>query len=169
MSEGRTLVFHTDGACSMTRQIAAGAAVLHTEDGQELGYRARFLRYVTTPIAEYVGLIEALSFSWELCTPEARVEKIVIYMDAELIVRQVTGVYACRKPLLQPLLEHVLFFASALPAVQVLEFPKGGPEQKRRWSNERADAVANECREAGHDLSSGQVVLPELVGSTMDR
>lgn len=143
------LIFHTDGACSMKRNVAAGAAVAFKPDGTELGYRARFLRYATTPIAEYTGLIVALEIA------SVHAYEATIYMDAELIARQVTGAYACRNALLQPLLAHALELGSQIPRVRVLEFPKGGPEMKRRHSNARADSIANECREAGHDIWDG--------------
>lgn len=138
------LTAHFDGACSTSRGIAAGAAVIYDEQGNELATRAHFLERTTTPVAEYTGLILALQLARELGGTE-----VTILGDAELIVRHVDGRYVCRQKHLQPLLEMVRIHMRAFESCVVREFPRAGPKMKRRYGNARADQLAGECMEAG--------------------
>src|SRR5450432_4618893 len=84
------VVAHFDGGCSMKRGIAAGAGVVYTEDGEELGYQTKFLTGVTTPMSEYTGLLCALQLSLKLGATD-----VVAWGDSELVIRQSTGAYRC--------------------------------------------------------------------------
>ncbi|MBA2724756.1 MAG: reverse transcriptase-like protein [Actinobacteria bacterium] len=151
-------VVHFDGACSLKREVGAGAAVLYDSEGTELAYRAAYVSrathgLVTTPICEYlalhVGLVLAAHYSpW--CPSETT--NVVAMGDAELIVRQVDGRYACRKPYLLKELNDVKVLMRLFKSCRVVEFPKAGPQHKRRWGNARADEIAGLCVKAGHDL-----------------
>lgn len=127
----------------MARGIAAGAAVAYDEQGKELGTKSHFLEHVTTPVAEYTGLILALQLAYELGATH-----VTVLGDAELVVRHVDGRYQCRQPHLQPILELVRRHMARFETCVVREFPKAGPKHKRRYGNARADELASECMEA---------------------
>lgn len=150
------LVAQFDGGCSMGKGIAAGAAVLFDPEGEVLKQRAKFLRAVTTPIAEYTALHLALIIAAEYARSSHVLlgdVDLVCWGDAELIVRHVDGRYQCRKPTLQPLLEISRGLMKPFGSCEVKEFPKGGPKMKRRYSNEKADALASKCMMAGEDIT----------------
>ena len=149
-----TMMF--DGACSVARGIAAGGAVVYDEKGAELAARGVFLRGRTTPEAEYAGLITGLEVALELGATH-----IICLGDAELIVRQVDGRYACRKPHLKVLLDRVIRLGGQFELATIRELPKAGPKMKRRHGNVRADALAGMAMDAGHDIIVvGESVLP---------
>lgn len=137
------LTAHFDGGCRAKQNLAASAAVLYDEHGHELATRSHLMRDTTTPVAEYMGLILALELAKEHGGTD-----VTILGDAELIVRHVDGRYRCRQPHLQPLLALVRTHMSHIPSVVVREFPKAGPQKKRRFGNERADQLCNECMDA---------------------
>lgn len=142
-----TIMF--DGACSMKKGHAAGGAVALDADGNELAYRATFLHNATTPMAEYVALLTGLDLARQLGATEVKA-----WGDAELIIRHVDGRYRCRDPRLQGLLALVRQRMKGFPACTVQELPKAGPKMKRRWGNQRADAIAGECMQLQRDMSS---------------
>lgn len=143
------LIIHFDGGCSTAKGIAAGAAVLYDEQGNELATRTQFLERVTTPVAEYTALHLGLALAAEYAGAEVGQTHVLALGDAELIVRHVDGRYRCTKPHLQAMLAMVKLLMRPFASCEVREFPKAGPQNKRRWGNERADQLASECMEAG--------------------
>lgn len=137
----------SDGGCASGGAVAAGAAIVYDEAGVELGRRAKFLKGVTTPVAEYTGLITGLALARELGATE-----VVVWMDAELVVRHVDRRYRCRHERLVPLLDVVRSWMAQFASAEVKELPKAGPRMKRRHTNEAADALATECMTARRDL-----------------
>lgn len=141
------VVIKCDGGCVPGGHVAAGAAIVYDESGNELGRRAKFLKGVTTPIAEYTGLITGLALAQELGASH-----VVAWMDAELVVRHVDGRYRCRNERLAPMLALVRAHMARFQSAEVRELPKAGPKNKRRHANADADALATECMTARRDL-----------------
>jgi ribonuclease HI len=144
------LTVHFDGGCRTQHGVAAGAAVVYNEQGDELATRSLALRgaNATSPIAEYVALHLGLMLAAEVAGDKAWMTDVTVLGDAELIVRQVDGRYRCMKEHLQPLLEHVHRLMKPFRTCEVREFPKAGPKNKRRWGNTRTDQLANEAMDA---------------------
>lgn len=138
------VVVKFDGACSMKRSIAAGAAIVYTDDGVELGRRGMPIPGGTTPQAEYTGLIVGLQLAHELGAKHVKA-----WGDAELIVRHVDGRYRCKKPELKRMLDQVLRLQACFESCVVLELPRSGPLNKRRHMNNDADALAGMVKETG--------------------
>lgn len=138
-----------DGGC-LNGVRAAGAAIVYTEDGTELGRRARYMegKEVTSNIGEYCGLLVALDLAYELGATDVR-----ILGDSELIIRQYNGRYQCRKDHLKPWLAMVHNAARPFRKVIVQELPKGGRDRKRRNANSEADALATLCMASRRDLT----------------
>lgn len=132
------VVGHFDGGARKNVAIAGAGAVVYDVDGRELAARAQFLRGVTVPEAEYTGLILVMATAIELGATE-----LLAMGDAELVVRQVNGLYQCKALNLQPFLASVRAWFPLFNDVEVREFPKAGPKNKRRWGNARADELAN--------------------------
>lgn len=143
------LIAFFDGACSMKRGIAAGAAVLYDEYGVELATDSHLLRGCTTPAAEYTALHVALRLAAAHVGAEVARTHLTVLGDAELIVRQVDGRYKARDPRMLAMRDMAHLLMRLFASCEVRELPKSGPLMKRRYGNQRADELAGECLEAG--------------------
>ena len=86
------LVAYIDGG-SLGNPGPSGIGVVI--DGSE-GGRIRIARRIgrqDNNVAEYVALLEALQYAVRL-----KAQALHVYSDSEVVVRQMTGVYACRSP-----------------------------------------------------------------------
>ena len=128
----KRLSLFTDGACRGNPGNGGAGAVLVGENGEVVSTAKRFLGQCTNNIAEYqaliLGLEEALG-----CGATA----ISIYLDSELIVRQIQGVYRVKNPTLKPLLADVQALLDRFDTWQVAHVP--------RSENAVADRLANEA------------------------
>jgi ribonuclease HI len=91
------LVAYIDGG-SLGNPGPSGIGVVI--DGSE-GGRIRIARQIgrqDNNVAEYVALLEALQYAVRL-----KAQALHVYSDSEVVVRQMTGVYACRSPRLYSL------------------------------------------------------------------
>lgn len=152
----RTLVAQFDGGCRYS-VCGAGAAVLFDSSGEEIDSLATYMSgaLVTTNLAEYAGLVNALLLAREDVLREGPAA-VKVLGDSEVVVRQVRGVYQCRKAHLRPWLDHALSLISELKVggstVAVELFPRAGPQNRRRFGNHTADALATACMKAERDL-----------------
>lgn len=147
-----TITVMFDGGCSMANRVAAGAAVAYSEEGVEVGRRSKFLQgserlRITTPIAEYTALVVGLQLALALGARDVKA-----LGDAELVVRQVDGRYRCKSPILRIYLALVRSMMLSFDSCYVMELPKAGPHNKRRWGNVEADALASKTMKERRDL-----------------
>ncbi len=99
--------------------------------GREVEARGEYLGTVTNNIAEYQALIAGL-----VAAGRRGVERLVVCMDSELVVRQMTGEYRVRHPGLKPLHRKA---KEAAAKVAVVKF-----RAVRREDNARADRLVND-------------------------
>lgn len=127
---GRCRLF-TDGASRGNPGHAGAGAVLFDEQGGELAARSAYLGTCTNNVAEYkallLGLEEALSKG---CV------QVAIFLDSELIVRQIQGRYKVKNETLQPLFRQVRERLDRFQAWSIAHVP--------RSQNARADQLANQ-------------------------
>ncbi len=127
-----TLTIYTDGASRGNPGPSAAGAVILDSSGNTLKEISMFLGTMTNNQAEYQALILALKEASSL-----RPERLVIRMDSQLIVRQISGEYKVKDAKLKPLFALV---------IQQLKFLKSWDiEHIPRDQNNRADALANEA------------------------
>lgn len=86
---------------------------------------------MTNNEAEYSALLRGLEMA-----VEKGIEEIDVYMDSELVVKQMTGVYRVKHPRLAPLMTRARRLGARFP---------GGCRYHavRRGQNARADELAN--------------------------
>jgi ribonuclease HI len=128
----KRLSLFTDGACRGNPGNGGAGAVLVGKNGEVVSTAKRFLGHCTNNIAEYQALILGLG---EALGRGATV--ISIYLDSELIVRQIQGVYRVKNPTLKPLMADVRALLDRFDTWQVAHVP--------RSENAVADKLANEA------------------------
>ena len=128
----KCLSLFTDGACRGNPGNGGAGAVLVGKDGEVVGTAKKFLGHCTNNIAEYQALLLGLE--------EAQgrgATAISIYLDSELLVRQIQGVYRVKNPALKPLMADIQALLARFKTWQVAHVP--------RCNNAAADKLANEA------------------------
>jgi ribonuclease HI/probable phosphoglycerate mutase len=128
----KRLSLFTDGACRGNPGNGGAGAVLVGQNGEVVSTAKRFLGHCTNNIAEYQALILGLGEALG-----RRATAISIYLDSELIVRQIQGVYRVKNPTLKPLMADVRALLDRFDTWQVAHVP--------RSENAVADKLANEA------------------------
>jgi ribonuclease HI len=129
------VVVHVDGGARGNPGPAAAAAVVSTPDGDVLDEAAVTLGTTTNNVAEYRGLLLGLERARALGATEVEVVN-----DAELIARQVNGIYKVKHPDMRPL------HAAALEALGA--FDRWTVRTVPRAQNADADALVNQALDA---------------------
>jgi ribonuclease HI len=129
---GRVLILRTDGASRGNPGPAAAGLVIELPDGEIVEVDKKYLGVMTNNQAEYRALILGLGAVTLLRPAEVRV-----YMDSELVVRQMTGQYRVKDEALRAKYEEAKLLVRQLPLVTF--------RHVRRNQNARADALANEA------------------------
>lgn len=131
MSNASVWTLRCDGGARGNPGPAACAYVLADASGNEAEARGEYLGEVTNNVAEYRGLILGLNAALRR---EAR--PLVVYMDSELVVRQMTGEYRVKNSGLKPLHAEARDLADRLRSVHFVAV--------RREDNARADQLVND-------------------------
>jgi ribonuclease HI len=92
---------YADGASRGNPGPAAAGAVVRDERGNTIARISRYLGVATNNQAEYQALIAALEVAVRLNPGH-----VAIYMDSELVIRQLRGIYKVRSPGLSPLFQR---------------------------------------------------------------
>lgn len=124
-----------DGGSRGNPGPAASGAVLLAEDGAVLAEVGLYLGIATNNVAEWRALIAGLERARELGVTE-----LVVRMDSELVVRQVTGVYRVKHADLIPLASQAKAMLRTFSNVEIGHVP--------RKLNAAPDAVVNAVLDA---------------------
>ena len=132
MSEEKTVSLYTDGACRGNPGNGGAGAVIFDYKGREVASAKRFLGKCTNNEAEYAALILGLKEALKLKCKEIR-----IFLDSELLVRQIGGVYRVKNSRLKELMKDV--------RIQLSMFDGYSIKHVLRTRNTVADRLANEA------------------------
>ena len=91
------LVAYVDGGC-LGNPGPSGIGVVINGCGSGPVRIAKWIGHQDNNVAEYVALMEALQYAIAL-----KAQKLHVYSDSEVMVRQMTGQYVCRSPRLYSL------------------------------------------------------------------
>ncbi len=108
-----------------------GSVVFTADRGVVLAESKQAIGRATNNVAEYRGLIAGLDAAIRLGA-----SPLVVYMDSELVVRQMTGEYRVKHEGLKPLHAEAAQRADQLKPVRFVAV--------RRGQNERADQIVND-------------------------
>ena len=124
------VVIHADGASRGNPGQAAIGATIKDGEGRLLASLSQRIGRATNNQAEYRAVIAALERALKLGAAEAD-----IYLDSELVVKQINGRYRVRNAALKPLYRQVKELTASLKGFRISHIP--------RRQNAGADGLAN--------------------------
>ncbi len=123
---------YVDGGSRGNPGPSGAGAVIIDPLGRVVKRLKKHLGVGTNNRAEYMALIMGLEAARALGA-----ERVHVYADSELVVRQVTGRYRVKSPALEPLYKKVKGLLSAFISFRISHVP--------RSANSEADGLANEA------------------------
>jgi ribonuclease HI len=127
-----TLIMYSDGAARGNPGPAGVGVVLMDESGNIVDSAAEYIGEATNNVAEYTALITGLNRASEFGA-----ETIKVFLDSELLVRQLNGVYRVKNSGLKPLFAEAQALIGRYRRVDIAHVP--------REKNREADKLANEA------------------------
>jgi ribonuclease HI len=125
-------VIHADGACRGNPGEAGIGVILADSEGRTIKEMKSFIGMATNNAAEYRAVILGLEKALELGAGS-----VILYLDSELVVRQIHGEYRVRETTLKPLHQKALDLLQKFSRYVLHHVP--------REENRRADQLANEA------------------------
>lgn len=141
MEGQRTLVVRTDGASRGNPGHAAAGVVVETLNGELVAQGKQYLGVMTNNQAEYRALILGLK-----AVTRYHPARVNVYMDSELVVKQMTGAYKVNDGPLKDLWREARALAAALPAITFTHVLRGKNALADRLANEALDERARAGR-----------------------
>lgn len=130
MSPARKITIETDGASRGNPGLAGAGIIIKDDHGRRIETIQKFLGVTTNNQAEYKALIEGLR-----AAQRHEPEELIVRMDSELVVNQMTGKYRVRHPEMLPLYLEAMELVAQFPKVEFVHV--------MREKNPGADQVAN--------------------------
>ena len=141
-------VIHTDGASSGNPGPSGlGVVILLNGKTHEI---AEPIGIATNNIAEYSSLVCALERALELGASEAEV-----YMDSELVVRQMLGAYKVKNAGLKPLFEKAMALSRKFKDFSIAHVPREQNKEADRLSKKALEIAAPDSGQEGGASSQG--------------
>ena len=128
------LIIYTDGASRGNPGQASYGFTISEKDGKLLYQKGRYIGITTNNVAEYTGVLEALTFVKENLIKNNSVN-IELYADSKLVAEQLSGRFKVKSAHLKPIIEKIKILALDLGGVIFAHVP--------RSKNIRADRLAN--------------------------
>ncbi len=133
----KSLVAYVDGGSRGNPGIAGYGVHIVDERGQALAGLSGALGVRSNNYAEYSGLIAALDYAHS-----NRFEKVTIFADSELMVRQINGVYKVRSPHLKKLFKQARSLIDRFQEFSIQHVPRAQNCEADRLANLAMDSLA---------------------------
>ncbi len=134
MPDNSPVILYTDGACRGNPGNGGAGAVLLDKNGRVLITAKKFLGICTNNEAEYGALILGLKE-----TRKAQHRNIRIFLDSELLAKQINGIYRVKNDRLKELMKDVRKQLSMFDSYTVEHIPRSGNKTADRLANEAID------------------------------
>lgn len=125
-----TYTLYCDGAARGNPGPASAGAVLKNEKGEIIDEVSEYLGETTNNQAEYQALILGLKKAIK-----HKVEKLEVYLDSELVVKQMNRLYKVKHPAMRSLFEDAVILSKKFSSFKISHI--------RREKNSEADLLAN--------------------------
>ncbi|MBI5892105.1 MAG: ribonuclease HI family protein [Deltaproteobacteria bacterium] len=133
--DAKHLTINVDGASRGNPGKAGIGAVIRGSDNTIIERVCKYIGIATNNIAEYQALILALETAKQIGA-----EKISIYSDSELMVKQIKGEYRVKNEGLKPLYQKAIGLLKDFKAYGIIHI--------EREKNKDADKLANQAIDA---------------------
>jgi len=133
LEQGRWTLY-SDGASSGNPGPAGAGFVLIDPQGETRLKMGDYLGEATSNVAEYRALLLGLQAARNL-----GVQKLQIFSDSELLVRQLTGLYRVKTPHLIPLYRKVRKELQNFRAYAISHVPRDGNQEADRLARQAID------------------------------
>ena len=110
----------SDGGARGNPGPAAIAFIIQSETGHTVIARSRYIGVCTNNQAEYRALLAALETA-----VTRKTEKVICYLDSELVVKQLSGEYRVKNKELKQLWEKVQDITKRFKEVKFVYVPRG--------------------------------------------
>ena len=131
---------YTDGGSRGNPGVAAGAFVICKMDDNVVEKSGFYIGITTNNQAEYQALLKGLQRSAEL-----GIRKLNVFMDSELVVKQLNGLYKIKNKNLEPLFRQVKELAERFDEISFTHVPralnKEADNEVNRILDEKACAI----------------------------
>lgn len=124
-------IAYVDGGSHGSPGPAGIGVVMEKPDGEMIRI-AKWIGHHDNNVAEYVALLEALQ-----CALHLKATALHVYSDSELVVKQMTGVYACRSARLYSLNWTCRKLARSLN-FRIAHIPREHNQEANRLANHAA-------------------------------
>lgn len=133
----KSLVAYVDGGSRGNPGAAGYGVYLLDEHGHALAGLSGALGIRSNNYAEYSGLIAALDYAHS-----NQFEKVTIFADSELMVRQINGVYKVRSPNLKGLFKRARSLIGRFKQFSLQHIPREQNREADRLANLAMDSLA---------------------------
>lgn len=123
-------IIHTDGGSRGNPGLAGIGVIIYDDSNNIVLELSQYIGVQTNNVAEYKALVRALELSYEM-----GIKDIELYMDSELVVKQIKGEYKVKNERMKPFYE----MANSL----ISQFDNFSIHHVKREKNKRADELAN--------------------------
>ena len=138
MREFHRITLYTDGSSLGNPGKAGVGIVIYNEDNKVIKRVAKFIGIATNNVAEYMALIYALEEALHL-----KARKVECFLDSELLVRQLEGIYKVKDSKLKLLYHQVRHLESFFENVNFHHIGR----EKNKEADKLAKKGAKEKRE----------------------
>ncbi len=125
---------YTDGAARGNPGPAGAGVYITDATDQVLIEKAVYLGETTNNVAEYQALLIGLELSLQLSP-----QRLLVQMDSELIVRQLSGRYRVTSPRLVPLYRRARELLASFRETRIVHIPREKNRKADRLSNQAID------------------------------
>ena len=132
---------YIDGGSRGNPGPAAAAFVLTAPGGGRISAKGFFLGSATNNVAEYTGLLKALEEARQIGA-----ERLDIFSDSELLVKQIKGQYRVKSEHLKPLYNRAADLLQNFEHVRLQHIP--------REKNTQADGLVNQALDLKKDVEA---------------
>jgi len=133
---------YTDGGARGNPGPAGAGVVILDEKGNVLKEVSEFLGKQTNNFAEYQAVILGLKKVKQMFGGKVRGMRVEVYLDSELVAKQLSGEYQIKEATLFP--QYI-----AVHNMRVKDFPNVTFTYIPREKNKEADRLANEAMDSG--------------------
>ena len=137
----KTLIIYTDGGARGNPGPAGIGAVAYNKKGEVVFKISQFIGYTTNNQAEYQAVLAALEKAKQIDA-----DQVKIFMDSQLVARQLNGEYKVKNKDLAPLFVKIYNLTFNFKSVKFIHIPREKNKEADRLANQAMDRAGGEAK-----------------------